>query len=225
MTSTEILIKSAAVLSILAALSIGFGIIGLVFKFGYPKIIRKDALTILKKLYENKKSVPFLYYLFGFGGFLLVFASICISRVQEVKGEYLFSEFGKVSGIIYGVLLFVGITRYSKLFVEIAKWHYDNKISDENAIVLFESFNKYAGETIAEHIAFIFLAVMILCDSISMILLGNVVSIIGYSGIIISIGLLLGNLEFFGLKKAFVLNRIFSSVSVIWLLALGIITL
>lgn len=222
MTNLAIVTKSSAILSILAALFICISMIGLYFTFGYPKIIRKDTLTILHKLHEGRKSIPYLYYLFGLGGFLIVFASISISKVEEMHSEYLFSDFGKVSGIIYGVLLFAGIVRYSKLFPEIAEWHYDNKVSDKQAIILFEAFNKYVGETVTEHVAFIFLAVMIFFNSVSMILTGCTSGFIGYSGIVVSAGLLIGNLEFLGLKKVFVINRIFSSLGGIWLLLLGI---
>ena len=63
---------------------------------------------------------------------------------------------------------------------------------------------------------------MIFCNSVSMILTRCTASIVGYSGIIISVGLLIGNLEFLGLRKVFVVNRIFSSLGGIWLLLLGI---
>jgi hypothetical protein len=213
---------SAAIFSIISSLLICGSIIGLIFTFGYPKIIRKEPLIILEKLYQKRKSVPFLYYLFGLSGFFLIFASILIGKVGQMHGELMFSECGKICGIVYGTLLFVGITRYSKLFVQISKWHFEQSISDKDAEMLFQSFNTYIGETVTEHIAFIFLSAMIFCISISTIISGCTVNWIGYSGILIAVGLMIGNLEFLGLKKVFIINRIFSSLGGIWLLLLGI---
>jgi hypothetical protein len=160
--------------------------------------------------------------MFGFSGFFLVFSSILISKVQEANGEFVFSECGKMCGIIYGVLLFVGITRYTKLFPEISKLHHEHLITDEDAGLLFQLFNTYIGETVTEHIAFIFLSAMIFCISMSSIISRCVAIWIGYSGIIIAAGLAIGNLEFLGLKKVFLVNRIFSSLGGIWLLLFGL---
>jgi hypothetical protein len=222
MTNLTVLTKTSAILSILAAVLICGSMLGLFFSFGYPKIISKDTLTILKKLHKSRKSTPYLYYLFGLGGFIIIFDAICISKIEEIHNEYLFSDFGKVSGIIYGVLLFVGIIRYTKLFPEIAAAYADSRISDKQAVILFDAFNKYIGESVTEHTAFVFLIGMIFCNSVSIILTKCTAGFIGYSGIIIAAGLLIGNLEFFGFKKVFVINRIFSSLSGIWLLLLGI---
>lgn len=213
---------SAAIFSIVSSLLICGSILGLALTFGYPKIIRKEPLVILEKLYQKRKSVPFFFYLFGFSGFFLVFASILIGQVEEMNGELIFSECGKLCGIIYGVLLFTGITRYTKLFPQISRWHSEHSMSDQGAARLFQSFNIYIGETVTEHIAFIFLSAMIFCSSISTILSGCIASWIGSSGILIATGLMIGNLEFLGLKKAFMINRVFSSLGGIWLLVLGL---
>lgn len=216
------IITSAAILSLVSSLVICTSILGLVFTFGYPKIIRKKPSVILNKLYERRKSVPYFYYLFGFAGFVLVFASIMIGKVEEMSGEVLFSQCGKVCGIIYGVLLFVGITRYTKLFPEIAKMKAEHSIDDKEADILFKALNSYIGETVTEHIAFIFLSAMIFCVSLSALISGCVASFISYSGIVIAVGLAIGNLEFLGFKKVFVVNRIFSSLGGIWLFIFGI---
>ena len=213
---------AAGVLTILAALIIGGSIVGLVFEFGYPKIIRKDAITILSTLDNNRYTVPYIYYLFGFGGFILVYASVCLGNYELNYGEKIFSQLGEISGIIYGTLLFVGILRYTKLFPQIGKWMREEKINKHEAEVIFNSFNIYVGESIAEHVAFVFLTAMIFFNTLSILVSSCVSTWIGYCGIIIAIGMCIGNLEFLGLKKVFIINRIFSSLGAIWLLVLGV---
>ncbi|MDC9224969.1 hypothetical protein PSM30_18655, partial [Clostridioides difficile] len=80
----------------------------------------------------------------------------------------------------------------------------------------------YIGETMTEHVAFVFLSFMIFCNSMSLLSINYVANWIGLLGIIIAIGLFIGNLEFLGIKKLFIVNRVFLSLSAFWLLLLGI---
>lgn len=211
----------AGILSIVASLCVGGSMVGLMITFEYPKIIRKDPVYILKKISRAGKIVPFLFYIFGMGGFIIVFASIAFEQFECENGETIFSQFALVSGIIYGVLLFIGILRYFKLFPQLAVLLKQQKVTEKGARGIYQLVNMYVGETICEHIAFLFLSVMILCNSISLLTLKVVGNGLGIGGIVIAIGLLIGNTEFWGVKKAFIVNRIFSSLGAIWLFTIG----
>jgi hypothetical protein len=211
----------AGILSILASLCIGGSMIGLMITFEYPQIIRKDPIYILKKINRVGKIIPFLFYIFGMGGFIIVFASIAFEQFERESGETIFSQFALVSGIIYGILLFIGILRYFKLFPQLAVMLEQQQVTEKGAREIYQIVNVYIGETICEHIAFLFLGVMILCNSISLLTLKIVGNGLGIGGIVIAIGLLIGNTEFLGVKKVFIVNRIFSSLSAIWLLTIG----
>lgn len=63
---------------------------------------------------------------------------------------------------------------------------------------------------------------MIFCNSISLLAIDHIANWIGILGIITASGLFIGNLEFWGIKRLFIVNRIFSSLSAVWLLLLGI---
>lgn len=209
------------ILSIVASLCIIGSMVGLMITFEYPKIIRRDPVYILKKMNKAGKIVPTLFYIFGLGGFIIIFASIAFGQFEHENGEMIFSQFALVSGIIYGILLFIGILRYFKLFPKLAVLLEQQYITEKGAREIYEVVNIYVGETICEHIAFLFLSVMILCNSISLLMLKTVGNCVGIGGILIAIGLLIGNTEFLGLKKVFIINRIFSSLSAIWLLIVG----
>lgn len=211
----------AGILSIAASLCIGGSMIGLMITFEYPKIIRKDPVYILKKINRVGKTIPFLFYIFGMGGFIIVFASIAFEQFERESGEMIFSQFALVSGIIYGILLFIGILRYFKLFPQLAALYEQQQITEKSVREIYQIVNIYIGETMCEHVAFLFLSVMILCNSISLLTLKIVGNGLGIGGIVIAIGLLIGNTEFLGIKKVFIVNRIFSSLSAIWLLTIG----
>lgn len=212
----------AGILSIVAALFIGGSMIALMRTFEYPKIIRKDPIYILEKMNQKGKIVPALFYFFGIGGFLIVFASIAFEQLEYKGGEMVLSQFAMVSGIVYGVLLFIGILRYFRLFPQLAIWYEQGKIQEENARSIYHVANTYIGETVCEHVAFLFLSVMILCNSVSLYLSHLIGITLSIGGIIIAIGMMIGNVEFLGVKKVFVINRVFSSLSAVWLLVIGI---
>lgn len=214
---------AAGMLAVVTALMTGGSMAGLAFVFGYPKIIRQDAITILETLDRKRNVVPYLYYAFGFGGVVLVFMSACLGNYEKLCGETVFSGFGQISGAIYGTLLFTGILRYTRLFPQIGKWMREDKISRQEAEFLFQSFNIYAGETVAEHAAFVFLTAAIGFHSVSLLLSGCVPVWISGMGMITAAGLFAGNFEFLGIRKLFAVNRFFSSLGVIWFLLLGII--
>lgn len=68
------------ILAIVCSLCIAGSMIGLMRTFEYPKIIRKDPIYIMTKMNHVGKSVSFLFYIFGIGGFFIVFASIAINN-------------------------------------------------------------------------------------------------------------------------------------------------
>ncbi len=80
----------------------------------------------------------------------------------------------------------------------------------------------YLGETMTKHIAFVFLSMMIFFIFMSLLSISYLSHWISIAGILISIGLFIDNLECLGLKKLLVVNRIFSSLSIIWFMLLGI---
>lgn len=72
------------------------------------------------------------------------------------------------------------------------------EITEKEAGELYKVLNTYIGETMTEHVAFIFLSFMIFCNSISLLAIDHIANRIGILGIITASGLFIGNLGFFG---------------------------
>ena len=213
---------AAGFLSILSALCIAGSMVGLMLSFGYPKIIRENPIMILKRMQSKIKVVPLLFYLFGIGGLLIVQTSIALHTIEQSNGEGIWSQFAYINGIIYGALLFVGILRYTKTFPLLSQQMQDKQITEKEAGELYAVLNSYIGDTMTEHVAFVFLSIMMICNSVSLLSIAYIANWISILGVIIGTGLFIGNLEFLGFQKLFIINRIFSSLSVVWLLLLGI---
>lgn len=95
------------------------------------------------------------------------------------------------------------------------------EITEKGAGELYKVLNKYIGETMTEHVAFIFLSFMIFCNSISLLAIDHIVNRIGILGINTASGLFIGNLEFLGIKRYLLLIEFFH-IKCFWLLLLGI---
>ncbi len=66
------LAKGTGFLAVTASILLIISFIGLKFTFGYPSIIRADYIVILENLYKKRGIVPYLFYLIGLSGFLII---------------------------------------------------------------------------------------------------------------------------------------------------------
>jgi hypothetical protein len=200
---------------------IGFIILGPVF--GYPEIIRAEPSVLLKKLHEQRHLVPYLYYIgVGGAGLCLLFASILFRKILRQAGEDLWSELGQFCGMISGLLLYAGIIRYTFLFPFLAEQRASGKYPSETVDLVFMAFNKYVGDSIAEHVQFTFTSLMFVFFGIAILKTKVVNKWIGWFGIIVSAILIYGNTEMFGVSSAFIFNRIGADLIGVWTIAVGI---
>lgn len=209
------------VLAIISSLFILIGFFLLAKIFGYPDIIREGPAHLLTELYLKRDLVPYLYYLVGLGGLLIIFISIGLRKITAQKS--IFADFAMISGIISGLLLYIGLQRYFVLFPYLGELQVNSNISPEIIEVTFQALSKYIGFSLTEHSMFIFLALMILFFSIAFLKGKGLTKWIGWPGIALSLSLLYGSAEVINVPLGFMVNRIASKAAGLWLLALGII--
>ena len=202
------------------------GVTALKHFFGYPDIIRADPETILERLYASAHIVPYLYY-FGVGGAgvcLTLFAASFAKTLND-SGEEVFSSLGKICGITAGILLYAGIVRYSFLFPRLAEMRHSGLYNKETIDLIFKAMNTYIGDSIAEHVQFTFTSLMFIFFGLSIRKTAVLPKWTGYFGIITAVVIIIGNLEQFGFKFAFIFNRTGAKLLALWLLTAGIILL
>jgi len=213
---------AAAILGICGGLVVIVGFTLLKKVFGYPQIIRAEPGVILERLYDHINLVPYLYYVgVGGAGVCLLFFSVIFEKILKSEGEDLFSSLGKVCGIIAGILLYAGIIRYSILFPRLAQMRHDGVYTPETIDLVFKAMNTYIGDSLAEHVQFTFSALMFVFFGISIIRTGVVSKYIALFGFVTSVIILIGNLEQFGVKFAFMFNRAGAKMLAVWLIAAG----
>ena len=208
--------------ALLGGIVIIAGVSALKHFFGYPDIIRADPATILERLYLTSDIVPYLYY-FGVGGagICLALFAVTFEKALRNSGEEVFSSLGKVCGITAGILLYAGIVRYSFLFPRLAEMRHSGLYNKETIDLIFKAMNTYVGDSIAEHVQFTFTSLMFIFFGLSIRKTDVLPKWIGYFGIITAAVIIIGNLEQFGVRFAFIFNRTGAKLLALWLLCSG----
>lgn len=226
MKNQKLLLGLSGFFALLGGTVIIAGVTALKHFFGYPDIIRADPEIILERLYASAHIVPYLYY-FGVGGAgvcLTLFAASFAKTLND-SGEEVFSSLGKICGITAGVLLYAGIVRYSFLFPRLAEIRHSGLYNKETIDLIFKAMNTYIGDSIAEHVQFTFTSLMFIFFGLSIRKTAVLPKWTGYFGIITAVVIIIGNLEQFGFKFAFIFNRTGAKLLALWLLTSGLILL
>lgn len=190
--------------------------------FGYPDMIRAEPAVLLRALYEQRGVVPFVYYLgIGGGGMCVLLSTLLARKVFELYGEGIWSYLGSYCGMISGFLLYTGIIRYTFLFPFLAEKRVQGTYDAATIDLVFQAFNQYVGNSLAEHAQFTFTTLYLISFSIAILKTGVLPQWVAFQGFISAVVILYGNGEFFGFPGAFVANRIGSGLMALWLLSFG----
>lgn len=222
MNQEKTLFSLTGAIAIGGGLCVVCGITALKHFFGYPDIIRAEPAIIMQKLHEMRQIVPYLYYAgVGGAGLCMFFFSILFGKILNNAGEQVWSMLGKTCGIVAGVLLYVGIIRYSILFPTLAAMRGSGLYNVEMIDLIFKAMNTYIGESIAEHAQFTFSAFMFLFFGLSIMKTKVLPRWIAFFAIATTVVILVGNLEQFGFKFAFFFNRTAAKMLAVWLICAG----
>jgi hypothetical protein len=222
MSTKKTLFRAAGIIAVSGGVVIIAGVTGLKFIFGYPDIIRAEPAVILERLYGTINTVPYLYYIgVGGAGICILMFSILFEKILHNAGEEVWSALGKVCGIITGILLYAGIIRYSILFPRLAVMRHSGLYNTETIDLIFKSMNSYIGDSLAEHVQFTFTSFMMLFFGISIIRTKIISKWIAVFAFITMGVMIIGNLEQFGVKFAFIFNRTGAKMLAAWLIITG----
>jgi hypothetical protein len=132
---------------------------------------------------------------------------------------------GTTVGVLAGVMQFLGLIRWSFLVPSLADMYtqFDSTQSTrDSVVVVFQTFHRYVGVAIGEHLGYIFTSIWTILVSIAIVQTSVVNPLFGWLGIVPAIGILVGVLEETGLKTASIINAISYIFWSVWLIAFGI---
>ncbi len=223
--------KASGILFICASLLmlICFALLGI--KLGYPDILRQETGVALAKFLANAGLARALYYGLMISAVLVIIEAVLFQRVFKQQSDSVFLELGKYAGICAGFSFIFGFMRWVFLVPFLAGTHAQappgSALADTSAF-LFRAFDTYLGTTIGEHMGFLFLSLMLFFFGIALIQSGGFSSCqgwLGWLGILIGLGVLYGNTEVFGFPLAFDINRAATKLSLLWMIAIGVLLL
>lgn len=211
---------------IIVVVALGFTVsqIGITKIFKYPEILRSPVNVILRKYYEAGALLKFFWILFAFSSLMLIALSgLFYEILNRNDTPYLIT--GTLFGIAAGIFYVLGLMRWTFLADNLSKKYNNEKISielKETYEIIFQAFHIYSGNSIGETMGFICMGIWIGITGISMIKSEIFSPLIGGALIACGIGILIGPLEWLGVKFSNKINKISMKILMCFLLYIGI---
>jgi Domain of unknown function (DUF4386) len=189
--------------------------------FQFPDILRAPAAKAFDLFRENKRIIVPSYYLFMISGLLFVPLSYYLEHIFSEKNALLIRLF-LASGVLTAVFQVIGFSRWVFLMPFLTNQYFEEVESQKTISLIYETFNRYAGITIGEHLGFIVMGFW----TILLALLQPLKKWLKWSGMAIGFLLIISVLEHFGGESAAffgILNFLANTFWSFWLLAVGIL--
>jgi Domain of unknown function (DUF4386) len=218
----------AAVLLIAAPLWFNATFALLAKRFDYPDILRRPTEEILERFRAGGSTLILLWWAFMLSGLLMIGAVVVLSQALGFGGIL---PVATVVGVLAGLVQMLGLLRWVYLVPSLARSHADPRASQAHrdaAVAIFRALHQYLGVGVGEHLGYLLTGLWSILVGIA-IVLGDVLSVwLGWPGIVIGAGLVVGSAEFLGRSEergwalaGTAIPLLYIAWSV-WLLAMGI---
>ena len=217
---------------LLIALPIAFNVAfaALAARFEYPDILRRGTGEVLERFRAGGSSLVLLWWAFAMTAVLLAPTAALLSASLEGADPALLST-ATVVGVLAGVTQFLGLMRWPFLvpFLARADGEPDATPARREAIdVVFQSFHRYLGVAVGEHLGYLFSGGWTILSSVAILMSGVVQDWIGFAGVLIGMLLVVCSFEFVGgfedrgWRLAGAITPFVYVAWSLWLVALGI---
>ncbi len=158
--------RNTGIIAITSSLMIAVCFILLGKIFNYPAIIREPPEVFLESLYQYRSIVPYVNYIgVVLGGVAIIITSVLLRLIIDPESRMALPALGQVFGVLSGLLLYIGIIRYTFLFPFLDESKILGTYQEEMIDLLYQSFQTYVGLSVAEHVQFTFTSLMLLTYS------------------------------------------------------------
>jgi hypothetical protein len=194
--------SSLAASILLIALPVAFNgaFAALAATFDYPDILRRPTLEILERFRAGGSGLVLLWW--GFAMTAVLFAPLAVLLAATLEGaDAVLLAVGATVGVLAAAVQFLGLIRWPFLVPYLARAHADPEASSarKDAIdVVFQSFNRYLGVAVGEHLGFLLTGVWSILVGVAMLQSTELHPLVGVAGIVVGAVLTLCSLEFVG---------------------------
>jgi hypothetical protein len=198
--------------------------------FDYPDILRRPTSEVLDRFRAGGKPLLLLWWSFALTAVLLAPAAVLLSSALE-GGDSGLVALAATTGVMAAVVQSLGLIRWPFLVPYLARADVEPDASParrESIDVVFQSFNRYLGVAVGEHLGYLLTGAWSVLTGVALIQAANTPSWSGVAGIVIGALLMICSLEFVGAferegwKLAGVLTPITYVAWSLWLIVVGV---
>jgi Domain of unknown function (DUF4386) len=210
------------------AFNVAFGL--LAARFDYPDILRKPTADVLERFQAGGAGLVLLWW--GFALTAVLFAPLVVLLSASLEGaDGALLGVTTTIGVLAAVVQFLGLIRWPFLVPYLAREAAAASAGSarrEAVDVVFQSFNRYLGVAVGEHLGYGLTGAWSVLAGAASIQSGAVPDVLGAVGIAVGAALMLCALEFVGgfeprgWKVAEKLTPIAYVVWSLWLVATGV---
>jgi hypothetical protein len=199
-------------------------------RFGYPDILRRPTEEVLDRFRKGGSSLVLIWWVFAMTAVLLAPLAVLVSGALA-RADSVLLAVGATVGVLAALVQFLGLIRWPFLvpFLARAAAEPDATPARKEAIdLVFQSFNRYLGVAVGEHLGFLLTGVWSILVAVAAIQDGRLPVWLCIAGIVVGAVLAMCSLEFVGpfeprgWKLAAMLTPIAYIAWSLWLMATGI---
>jgi Domain of unknown function (DUF4386) len=197
-------------------------------RFGYPDILRKPATEILDRFRAGGSALILLWWVFMLSGLLLIPAVVLLGQALGFTGIV---PLAVTIGVLAGLVQMLGLLRWVYLIPSLARMNADPALGSgerEANLAVFRAMHRYLGVGVGEHLGYLFTGIWSALTGAAIVGTALVPAWMGWVGIVIGVGLIMGSAEFLGSNEeegwavAGTAIPILYVAWSLWLLAIGI---
>jgi hypothetical protein len=216
--------RTAGILLIAVPLIFTAGFTGLQVTFDYPDVLRFPAGEVLTRFAAAGADLH-LYWYAMMSASLLMIAGAIAAGLHFWKRDNFLAALSIGAGVLAGLVQALGLLRWVMLVPSLAATYVApgaTEVEQSLAVALFDGANHYLGMGVGEHFGYFFTATW---TALASFLILKTNRIIAVAGIVISLGVISGMLEPFGVPMTGLINSIIYTLWAVWTLSLGIVVL
>ncbi|WP_167045649.1 DUF4386 domain-containing protein [Salinibacterium sp. ZJ454] len=205
----------------------------LAITFEYPDILRQPSRDVLAKFRAGGTRLVLLWWGLAVSAVLFIaIAVLTVSVIRAADGTLLLATV--VVGVLAGLVQALGLMRWPFLVPYLARTASDASLpaaERDAAGVVFQSFNRYLGVAVGEHLGYALTGLWSILFSVAALTATDLPVWLSLAGIVIGVVLMIGSLEFVGPAEpngwapAGMLVPIGYTLWSVWLIVLGIFVL
>lgn len=198
--------------------------------FDYPDILRRPTEQVLERFRSGGTSLVVWWWLFALTAVALAPLAVLLSRALVGASQTLLA-LAALAGVLAAVVQFLGLMRWPFLVPYLARVSAEPELHParrEAVDIVFQSFNRYLGVAIGEHLGYSLTGVWSALSGVALTQTTVAPHWLGIAGIVIGTLLVICSLEFVGpfeprgWRFAAILTPITYIAWSIWLFATGV---